>query len=152
MRKLGCVLINIGLESGSNRLLKLMRKGYTVEDAELMLQNMQKSGMNVHLYCICAFPTETEEESKETLSFLRTHIFKSQSVYFQDYEAQLASSVFSGQLGTDTLGYKAATMIEKLLADKEIARHYVSHGNLVRRKGYPFIEDHNFLYLANENK
>ncbi len=150
MRKLGCVLVNIGLESGSNRLLKLMRKGYTVSDAEDMLNNMDVAGMNVHLYCICAFPTETEEESEQTLSFLKAHLFKSQSIYFQDYEAQLASSVFTSSMGTETRGYSALQMIENLLADKDIAAKYTTHGNLVRRKGYPFIEDHNFLYLANE--
>jgi hypothetical protein len=32
-----------------------------------------------------------------------------------------------------------------------VARDYVSHGNLVRRRGYPFIEGHNFLYLTREN-
>jgi hypothetical protein len=113
--------------------------------------NMQEAGMPVHTYVICGFPTETVEESENTLTFLRKHIHRCHSVYFQDYEAQLATKVFADAFGVETKGYAAARMIDALLADSSISNRYVANGNLLRRKGYPFIEDHNFLYLAREN-
>ena len=42
-------------------------------------------------------------------------------------------------------------MIAALLADESIQRDYAASGNLLRRKGYPFIEDHNFLYLVQQS-
>jgi hypothetical protein len=151
MRRNGCVLMNVGLESANDRILRLMRKGYTVAHAEQMILQMDKAGMPLHTYVICGFPTETQAESEATVAFLKQHIHRCQSVYFQDYEAQLATKVFADALGTATQGYPATRMIGSLLADDSIREHYVAHGNLLRRKSYPFIEDHNFLYLAHEN-
>ena len=151
MRRAGCVLMNIGLESASDRILRLMRKGYTAEHVEELLLSTEAAGMPVHLYCICSFPSETTAESETTLNFLRRHLDRCHSVYFQDYEAQLASQVFAGELGTYTEGHSAARMIAALLAEPAVSAKYVANGNLVRKRGYPFIEGHNFLYLAHEN-
>lgn len=151
MRRNGCVLMNVGLESANDRILRLMRKGYTVDNAEQVMFNMEQAGMHVHTYVICGFPTETEVESENTLAFLRKHIRRCHSVYFQDYEAQLATKVFADALGTTTEGYSASRMIETLMDDVSTRESFVANGNLVRRKGYPFIEDHNFLYLVHED-
>ncbi|MGB9179550.1 MAG: B12-binding domain-containing radical SAM protein [Pyrinomonadaceae bacterium] len=151
MRSNGCVLMNVGLESANDRILRLMRKGYTVAQTEQMMLNMEEAGMHVHTYVICGFPTETEAESENTLAFLKKHIRRCHSVYFQDYEAQLATKVFADALGTTTEGYSASRMITALLDDASIREGYVANGNLLRRRGYPFIEDHNFLYLIQEN-
>jgi radical SAM superfamily enzyme YgiQ (UPF0313 family) len=152
MRQNGCVLMSVGLESANDRILRLMRKGYTVDHAEQVMLNMEEAGMALHLYVICRFPTESETESESTLAFLKKHIQRCHSVYFQDYEAQLATKVFADELGTATQGYSASRMICALLGDASIHRDFVANGNLVRRRGYPFIEDHNFLYLIRERE
>lgn len=151
MRRNGCVLMNVGLESANDRILRLMRKGYTVAHAEQMMLEMENAGMPLHTYVICGFPTETQEESENTIAFLKKHIHRCHSVYFQDYEAQLATKVFADALGTTTEGYPATRMLASLLAEDSIRERYLAHGNLLRRQGYPFIEDHNFLYLARES-
>ena len=152
MRQNGCVLMNVGLESANDRILRLMRKGYTVAHAEQVMINMSEAGMALHTYVICSFPTETPEESENTLAFLKKHMQHCHSVYFQDYEAQLATKVFADALGTTSEGYPASRMIGALMADASIQQDFVANGNLLRRKGYPFIEDHNFLYLVRENQ
>jgi hypothetical protein len=151
MRQNGCVLMNVGLESANDRILRLMRKGYTVDHAEALMFNMKEAGMALHTYVICRFPTETTAESENTLDFLKRHIHHCHSVYFQDYEAQLATKVFADALGSESEGYPASRMIAALLADESIQRDYAASGNLLRRKGYPFIEDHNFLYLVQQS-
>jgi Radical SAM superfamily len=151
MRRNGCILMNVGLESANDRILRLMRKGYTVEQTEQMMLNMEEAGMNLHTYVICGFPTESIEESENTLAFLKKHLRRCHSVYFQDYESQLATKVFADALGTTTQGYSAAQMIEALVADENVRRDYMANGNLLRHQGYPFVEDHNFLYLIQEN-
>jgi hypothetical protein len=152
MRQNGCVLMNVGLESANDRILKLMRKGYTVEHAESLMVNMSEAGMALHTYVICSFPSEIPEESEKTVAFLKRHMQHCHSVYFQDYEAQLATKVFADALGTSSQGYPASRMIAALMADAAIQRDFVANGNLLRRKGYPFIEDHNFLYLVHRNR
>jgi hypothetical protein len=113
---------------------------------------MKEAGMALHTYVICSFPTETPAESENTLAFLRKHMQHCHSVYFQDYEAQLATKVFADALGTTSEGYPASRMIGALMADASIRHDFVVNGNLLRRKGYPFIEDHNFLYLVRESQ
>ena len=152
MRRNGCVLMNVGLESANDRILRLMRKGYTVAHAEQVMVNMKQAGMALHTYVICGFPTETPEESENTLAFLKRHMQNCHSVYFQDYEAQLASKVFADALGIASGGFPASRMIDALMSDASIQRDFVANGNLLRRKGYPFIEDHNFLYLVQESQ
>ena len=129
----------------------MMRKGYTVAHAEKLMLNMEEAGMHLHTYVICSFPTETPAESANTLAFLKRHLQRCHSVYFQDYEAQLATKVFADALGTKSEGYSAAQMIAALMSDAGVTNNFVAHGNLLRRKGYPFIEDHNFLYIVQEN-
>jgi len=150
MRKTGCVLINVGLESGSDRILKRMQKGYTVNQVKRMLLDMKEAKMPVHLYCICGFPGEKPEDSEKTILFLKEQIGQYHSIYFQDYDAQLTDKIFANELGTETQGCSAKHMMDILMKEPECDRSFALHGNLMRRKGYPFIEDHNFLYLAKE--
>jgi hypothetical protein len=152
LRRNGCVMLNVGLESGSDRILELMKKGYTVDDVDAMLDAVHEVGLPVHLYCICRFPSETVEDSERTVQVLLRHISSCHSVYFQDYEGQLAAKVFADALGTDSAGYDAARMIARLREFPEIEAGFAVQGHLLRRRGYPFIEDHNFLYLAHELK
>jgi hypothetical protein len=41
-------------------------------------------------------------------------------------------------------------MMDMLMIDRDVNQNFAQYGNLIRLKGYPFIEDHNFLYLAKE--
>jgi len=148
LRRAGCVMVNIGLESASDRILLLMKKGYTAADAQKQFDDVLQAGMPMHTYCICGFPSELAEDSETTLDFVRRNLDACHSIYFQDYEAQLATKVFNAKMGTATSGYPAATMIERLCEDPAVRERFVAKGSLLRRRGYPFIEDHNFLYLS----
>lgn len=66
----GCNLISYGIESGSNKVLKLMRKGYPAELAEKVVRDASDAGINVIFNIIVGFPGETENEFKETKDFV----------------------------------------------------------------------------------
>lgn len=60
-----------GVESGSNRILKLMQKGTNKKDNAQVLSNAKKVGIKNVLYIMFGFPTETKEEFLETIDFLK---------------------------------------------------------------------------------
>lgn len=70
MARSGCKYLLWGLESGTQRILDLMDKGTKVEDVEQVLRNSHAAGIANHVYVICGFPTETQEEFGNTLRFL----------------------------------------------------------------------------------
>ncbi len=76
-RRNGLLTLNFGLESGSAKVMKLMKKGFNVEQAEEGLKRVHTAGINTQLNIIVGFPGETEEDFQMTLEFLernRHHI------------------------------------------------------------------------------
>ncbi len=71
MARAGCITVAAGLESTSNRLLELMDKGITIEQAARVCRSLTRSGISVHASLIYGFPTETEQETLENLERVR---------------------------------------------------------------------------------
>jgi len=59
-----------GVESASQRVLNLMRKGTRIKEAEKVLQDARHAGLMNLIFIMFGFPTETEAEFNETLNFL----------------------------------------------------------------------------------
>jgi radical SAM superfamily enzyme YgiQ (UPF0313 family) len=70
MRQAGCERVTFGIESGSQRVLGLMRKRYKITDADIVLKNAYDAGIKVTCNFMFGFPGETEEDFAETLQFL----------------------------------------------------------------------------------
>ena len=66
----GCACMRWGVESGSNRLLKVMNKGTTIELVHAVLKNSKEAGVYNHAYIIAGFPSEEWEDVQKTLDFL----------------------------------------------------------------------------------
>lgn len=60
-----------GVESGSQKVLDLMKKGYKVKTVEQNLKYTYKAGIRAETCLIVGFPGETEETFQETLDFLK---------------------------------------------------------------------------------
>jgi hypothetical protein len=69
----GCKYLLWGMESGNQRVLDLIDKGTKVEDVSQLLKDTHAAGIANHVFMICGFPTETEEEYAQTLQFLDAH-------------------------------------------------------------------------------
>lgn len=59
----------IGIQSGSDRILKSMRRPYTAAQAEKMLETMHRLGVSSTIDFIIGYPEETEEDFGQTLEF-----------------------------------------------------------------------------------
>ena len=67
----GCVAISGGLEVASDRLLALMKKGVTVAQVARVTRAFTDAGVLVHAYLMYGFPTETEQETIDSLERVR---------------------------------------------------------------------------------
>lgn len=66
MKKAGCYQIFYGVESGSQRLLDLIRKDITLEQVKEAFKITKEEGIEAMASLIMGLPTETEEESRQT--------------------------------------------------------------------------------------
>jgi|SRR3989344_59380 len=69
MKEAGCIALNYGIESGSQRMLNIMRKGVTVEQASKAVMMTRKAGIKDWLSFIIGFPEETKEDIEQTIKF-----------------------------------------------------------------------------------
>ena len=67
----GLVAVTGGLEVASDRLLKAMDKGITVEQAARAASAFQGAGVLVHAYLMYGFPTQTDAETIDAMEVVR---------------------------------------------------------------------------------
>jgi anaerobic magnesium-protoporphyrin IX monomethyl ester cyclase len=91
----GCRRIAFGFESASQRVLDLMEKGTAIEEAEGILENVTNAGIAVVLYTMIGFPTETADEARLTLEWIRSHRNLIQEVSLRIFYIDLLSSVYA---------------------------------------------------------
>jgi hypothetical protein len=77
LKAAGCIAVAGGLEVASDRLLKLMKKGVTVEKVAQVANALTQAGIMVHAYLMYGFPTETEQETIDSLEMVR-QLFKNE--------------------------------------------------------------------------
>lgn len=67
----GCIAVSGGLEVASDRLLDLIQKGITVEQVARVTRNFTDSGIMVHTYLMYGYPTQTVQETIDSLEMVR---------------------------------------------------------------------------------
>ncbi|MFN6946322.1 MAG: B12-binding domain-containing radical SAM protein [Cytophagaceae bacterium] len=71
----GCIAVSGGLEVASDRLLERMQKGVTVTQVAQVAANFTESGIMVHAYLMYGFPTQTAQETIDSLEMVRQLFF-----------------------------------------------------------------------------
>jgi radical SAM superfamily enzyme YgiQ (UPF0313 family) len=67
----GCIAVSGGLEVAHDRLLKLMKKGVTVEQVARVTRAFTDAGVLVHAYLMYGFPTQTVQDTVDALEYVR---------------------------------------------------------------------------------
>jgi radical SAM superfamily enzyme YgiQ (UPF0313 family) len=91
----GCVAVSGGLEVASDRLLALMNKGVTVEQVALVTRAFTEAGVMVHAYLMYGFPTQTAQETLDSLERVR-QLFEAgciQSAYWHRFSTTAHSPI-----------------------------------------------------------
>lgn len=91
----GCIAVSGGLEVASDRLLELIQKGITVAQVAKVNKHFTDAGIMVHAYLMYGFPTQTEQETIDSLEMVR-QMFKEgvlQSAYWHQFAMTAHSPV-----------------------------------------------------------
>lgn len=67
----GCIAVTAGLEAASDRLLVKMKKGITVDQTARVAAALREAGILVHAYLMYGFPSETVQETIDSLERVR---------------------------------------------------------------------------------
>jgi len=73
LKKSGCIMLKLGIESGDQHLLDKMDKGTSVEMASTVLRNLRRAGIATYVYLLFGTPEETERAAQKTLEFTVRH-------------------------------------------------------------------------------
>lgn len=73
MKRAGCFVLIFGIESGSEKVLKLMRKNFLLTDAIEVLKRTKAVGIKTAINIIAGYPGENEDEFEKTLDFIRNY-------------------------------------------------------------------------------
>ncbi len=135
MKEAGCIAVTGGIEVASERVLKLIDKGISIDKVAVVTKNFKSAGVFVHAYLMYGFPTETVQETIDSLEVVR-QLFKKNylsSAYWHRFALTAHSPV-----GLNPDKYKV-----KILPPK------ISEHGLFARNELPFQEekyvDHDML-------
>ncbi len=118
----GCIAVSGGLEVASDRLLALIDKGITVAQVAKVNKHFTEAGIMVHAYLMYGFPTQTAQETIDSLEMVR-QLFEAgilQSAFWHLFTMTAHSPVglyperFQVQKVTDAVGTFANNDIEHI--------------------------------------
>ena len=149
LKRSGCVMLKLGLESGDQTVLDHMGKGIDLNQASVALQNLKKSGIATYVYLLFGTPTEDLIRVRRTLDFIIGH---SQAIGFlnlaifnlpvdsPDSELMETKAFYEGDLSLyrqfkHPLGWDRSKVRQFL--DREFKRHPIIAGIL--RRNPPFF-------------
>lgn len=94
MKKAGCIQIQVGIESGSERILEFIGKNLAISVINEKTQIMNDAAINWLAFFIIGFPTETKEEIEQTLNYIK-----------KIKPSEVGISVFSPYPGTEFFSF-----------------------------------------------
>ncbi|KAA0560553.1 tRNA (N(6)-L-threonylcarbamoyladenosine(37)-C(2))-methylthiotransferase MtaB [Bacillus sp. CH30_1T] len=117
--------LHIPLQSGSNTVLKRMRRKYTMEFFAERLDKLKKAlpGLAVTSDVIVGFPGETEEEFMETYNFINEHKFSELHVFPYSKRTGTPAARMDDQIDEDIKNERVHRLIE---LSNQLAKEYAS--------------------------
>lgn len=97
MAQAGCIAVSGGLEVASERLLKLINKGVSLEQVAKITSHLTEAGIMVHAYLMYGFPTQTAQETIDSLEIVRQMFDHGliQSGFWHHFALTVHSNVFA---------------------------------------------------------
>ncbi len=70
LKRSGCVMLKLGLESGDQTVLDDLQKGIDLKEASSALRNLKKAGIATYVYLLFGTPSEDLTRARKTLAFV----------------------------------------------------------------------------------
>jgi hypothetical protein len=80
IRRAGCTALTFGIETGSDRMLGLIKKGITVEQVLAAHRRLRNFDVLIHYQFMIGFPDETVDDIRRTLRLIR-ELVRSERVF-----------------------------------------------------------------------
>ncbi|MGY5351058.1 B12-binding domain-containing radical SAM protein [Wenyingzhuangia sp. IMCC45533] len=95
LSKSGCIAVTGGLEVASDRLLAKMKKGVDIGQVARVTKAFSDENIMVHAYLMFGFPTETEQETIDSLEIVRQLFYNNciQSAFWHQFACTSHSPV-----------------------------------------------------------
>jgi radical SAM superfamily enzyme YgiQ (UPF0313 family) len=153
LKRSGCVMLKLGLESGDQTVLDDLQKGVNLQEVSSALRNLKKAGIATYVYLLFGTPPEGLIEAQRTLEFVVKHhdcigflnlaIFN-MPIYGPEAQRMQTKTFYEGDLSlyTDFKHPKAWSrhLIRQFL-DKEFKRH-PAIASILRRDPPVFTSNH----------
>lgn len=112
LKKSGCKGLNIGAESGSQRVLDFIKKDITINQILNTVEKMKKFELDTMLFFVIGFPTETLDETYQTLDLIDriNKINKKAESFISVYTPYPGTSLYD--LVVEKYGYKLPQTLE----------------------------------------
>jgi anaerobic magnesium-protoporphyrin IX monomethyl ester cyclase len=154
LKKAGCDLIEYGVESGSDKILKINGKNITIEKIKKAVELTRKAGIGIKYFLIVGLLEETSNETWETFNIIKKTkpdwiginpliIYPGTCVY----ETAKAEGLIDDKVWLSYINKKSgnAPLYTKNYSDKEMIfltqlGHVWACRNSPKRKEYPWIE------------
>ncbi len=73
LKRSGCVMLKLGIESGNQNVLDQMQKGLEISTISKVLQNLKDAGIATYVYLLFGTPAESYNEAVDTMEFVLVH-------------------------------------------------------------------------------
>lgn len=73
LRKSGCLMLKLGVESGSQEVLERLQKGTNLETVSRVLKRLNAAGIGTYAYLLFGTPPEDLDKARQTLFFTARH-------------------------------------------------------------------------------
>lgn len=149
LRSAGCEKVHYGIESGNERILKILKKGITKEQVENAVKNTKENNMEVLGDFMIGSPGEKEKEILETIDFairldLDYAFFSITTPYpaTQLYKAGLEKGIYhdywKGFSKNPTTDFKPKLWTEDLFEEDVYALYKYAYKHFYKRPAYIF--------------
>ncbi|MFI5349832.1 MAG: B12-binding domain-containing radical SAM protein [Elusimicrobiota bacterium] len=125
MRDSGCTNLWIGVESGSQKVLNLMKKGYKVEVADRVIKDCGELGISVTALLMVGYPGETEADFEQTLDFVRRNAPYLGDVSCSENFTYITNNTYLHKHALDVYGVDPATFHADYWQAKDGSNNYL---------------------------
>ncbi len=130
LKKSGCAMLKLGLESGDQGVLDKMQKGINLNTASLALKTLKKAGIATYIYLIFGTPAEALPEARKTLEYIEAH---------HETVSYLNLAIFNMPVcGADVAEFKTSSFYE---GDLSLYTGFVHPGGWNRKQVRQFLDN-----------